>query len=130
MTTSSAAVPKTYRNPLFSGIAWFWAMTLVAAPLLYVFTISFLSRGEFGGIKLLFSMSNYSRILSSEVGPTLLASLSRSVLLASISTLLCILVGFPLAIFLVFKAGKWRNALFFLLIITFWTNFLIRTYAW
>ncbi len=127
---AGAGVPKTYRNPLFSGVAWFWAMTLVAAPLLYVFTISFLTRGEYGGIKPLFSLNNYSKIMTSEVGPTLLASLSRSVVLATLSTILCIVVGFPLALFLVFKAGKWRNALFFLLIIPFWTNFLIRTYAW
>jgi spermidine/putrescine transport system permease protein len=57
-------------------------------------------------------------------------TLGRSILLAVLSTLLCIFFGFPLALFLVFRAGRYRNLLFFLLIIPFWTNFLIRTYAW
>lgn len=127
MTASS---PKTYRNPLFKGISWFWALTLVAAPLLYVVTISFLSRGQYGGIVPVFGLHNYARIINPEVAPTLLASLGRSLLLATLSTILCMLVGFPLSLYLVFKAGRWRNALFFLLIIPFWTNFLIRTYAW
>src|SRR6185369_14630865 len=92
--------------------------------------ISFLTRGEYGGVRFLFTLENYHRIFNAETGVTLLSILGRSVTLVAMSTLLCILVGFPLALFLVFRAGRLRNAMFFLLIIPFWTNFLIRTYAW
>jgi spermidine/putrescine transport system permease protein len=127
---ASQSGPNTYRNPLFTNIAWLWALSLVVAPLLYVFVISFLSRGEYGGINPVFTLTNYQKLLSSSMASTVAATLGRSIVLALLSTLLCILVGFPLALFLVFKAGRYRNALFFLLIIPFWTNFLIRTYAW
>ncbi|OQW49369.1 MAG: hypothetical protein A4S09_12110 [Proteobacteria bacterium SG_bin7] len=114
----------------FSVFAWLWAIMLVAAPLLYIVVISFLVRNNYGGIDWTFSLESYHKIFDPEYGRTILASLNRSIGLAALTTFACIIVGFPLALYLVFVAGKWRNALFFLLIIPFWTNFLIRTYAW
>jgi spermidine/putrescine transport system permease protein len=111
-------------------MAWLWALTLIAIPLAYVITISFMTRGQYGGVEPQLTFDNYSRITDPVLGPTLASTMGRSILLAALTTLLCILVGFPLALFLVFKSGRWRNVLFFLLIIPFWTNFLIRTYAW
>jgi spermidine/putrescine transport system permease protein len=105
-------------------------MVLVVAPLFYVVIISLMSRGPYGGIVWNLTLDNYSRIFEPGVREILLMSLARSVGLAFLTTLFCVLVGFPLALFLVYRGGKWRSALFFLLIIPFWTNFLIRTYAW
>ncbi len=122
--------PKTFRTTPFSIAAWIWAASLVVAPLLYIVSISFLSRGPYGGVQSPLTLTNYTRMTDGSMALTLLLSLGRSVALAGFSTVLCIFVGFPLALFLVFRAGRWRNALFFLLIIPFWTNFLIRTYAW
>jgi spermidine/putrescine transport system permease protein len=121
---------KAYRTTAFTGVAWVWAISLVIAPMIYVIVISFMSRGEYGGIQAILTTDNYRRMFTSQMGVTLGATLGRSVILAFLSTVLCILVGFPLSLFLVFRAGRWRNVLFFLLIIPFWTNFLIRTYAW
>lgn len=115
---------------LFSGLTWAWILSLVLAPLVFVIVVSFASRGSFGGIDWVFGLDQYRRILSPEMGPLLLASLGRSVVLALATTVLCVLAAFPLSLFLVFRAGKWKDVLFFLLIIPFWTNFLIRTYAW
>jgi spermidine/putrescine transport system permease protein len=117
-------------NSGFTGMAWLWVGSLVLAPLLYVIVISFMTRGAYGGIEFTFSLENYHRMGDPQTGATLASSLGRSILLATLSTFLCILIGFPLSLFLVFRAGRWRNVLFFLLIIPFWTNFLIRTYAW
>lgn len=117
-------------QPLISGLATFWAASLVLAPLLYVVVISFLSRGTYGGVEAVPTIANYARIFEAESGSVLGSIMGRSLWLALASTLLCILAGFPLALFLVFRAGRYRQALFFLLIIPFWTNFLIRTYAW
>ena len=122
--------PKAYKDTGFAFVAWAWIFSLVVAPLIYIVVISFMSRGQYGGIQGPLTLDNYSKMFSSGMGPTLASSLLRSLALAFLSTLLCTLVGFPLALFLVFKAGRWRNVLFFLLIIPFWTNFLIRTYAW
>jgi spermidine/putrescine transport system permease protein len=122
--------PRANKASGFSFVAWAWILSLVIAPLLYIIVISFMSRGQYGGIQRPFTLDNYARMFSPGMGPTLAATLIRSLILAFLSTLLCILVGFPLALFLVFKSGKWRTVLFFLLIIPFWTNFLIRTYAW
>ncbi len=114
----------------FSAFAWIWAIMLVIAPLLYVLIISFMQRDTLGNVDYTFNLFNYTKMLESDFTKTLLASVARSVALAFLTTVACILVGFPLALFLVFRAGKWRNFLFFMLIVPFWTNFLIRTYAW
>jgi spermidine/putrescine transport system permease protein len=54
----------------------------------------------------------------------------RSFLYAGISTILCLLIGYPLAYAIAFKAGKWRNLFLFAVIAPFFTTYLIRTLAW
>ena len=116
---------------LFPSIAGLWAVSLVAAPLLYVVAVSFLSRGRYGGVVSEPTLSNYARLASPEYGPMILSALGRSTALAAANTLLCLAVAFPLVLFLVFGVERrWRNTLLLLLVFPFWTNFLIRTYAW
>jgi spermidine/putrescine transport system permease protein len=59
-----------------------------------------------------------------------LAIIFNSLLLAFITAILCFLVAFPLAHFLAFKGGRYKILLLFLLIVPFWTNFLLHVYAW
>jgi spermidine/putrescine transport system permease protein len=54
----------------------------------------------------------------------------RSTELAGVSTILCLLMGYPVAYFVGRSAPRWRNRLLLLIMIPFWTSFLIRTYAW
>ena len=54
----------------------------------------------------------------------------RSVWLATMNTILCLLFGYPLAYWIARQPQKYRNILIFLVMIPFWTNFLVRTYAW
>jgi spermidine/putrescine transport system permease protein len=54
----------------------------------------------------------------------------RSFGIAALTTLLCFLLGYPLAYFIVFKGRRWRNALILLVMVPFWTSLLIRAYAW
>ncbi len=117
---------NSVREKTFSVISWSWAAILVFAPLAYMFIVSFMTRGTYGGILPSFTTLNYYRALD----PLFLLALIRSLGLALITTFACIILGYPLALFLVFKAGRLKSFLFFLLIIPFWTNFLIRTYAW
>jgi len=110
--------------------AWTWLMGLVVIPLSYVLILSLLSRGTYGGVIFDFTMANYSKLFHLEYGVVVLRVLLRSLVLATFTTILCMLVGYPLALFLVYRAGRLRPFLFMILIIPFWTNFLIRTYAW
>ncbi|MBL7183075.1 MAG: ABC transporter permease, partial [Anaerolineae bacterium] len=54
----------------------------------------------------------------------------RTLVIALTTTVICLLVGYPLAYFIATRPARWRNTLLLLLMIPFWTNFLIRTYAW
>ncbi|MBK9294023.1 MAG: ABC transporter permease [Oligoflexia bacterium] len=115
---------------LFTVVAWVWAISFVLAPLCYVILISFARRGTYGGVVFDFTFNNYLKILDSGLAPLVLSSFLRSVLMAFLTTFSCLLMAFPLSYFLVFKSGKYKNLLFFLLLVPFWTQFLIRVYAW
>ncbi len=54
----------------------------------------------------------------------------RSVGIGLLTTLICLLIAYPLALFVVQRTPRWRGVLLFLILIPFWTNFLVRTYAW
>ncbi len=110
--------------------AWTWLMGLVIIPISYVVLLSLLNRGTYGGVVFEFTFSNFLKLADLEYGSLVLKVILRSFLLALTTTILCICVGYPLAMFLVYKAGRLRPFLFMIMIIPFWTNFLIRTYAW
>lgn len=95
-------------------------------PLLIVVLYSFLSKGSYGGITWEFTLDNY-RQLSKEIYWLILG---RSLLFAVGTTLICLLIGYPIAFFIATRNQPWRNVCLFLVIIPFWTNFLVRTYAW
>ncbi|WP_447984165.1 ABC transporter permease [Nitrospira sp. Nam74] len=95
-------------------------------PLLLVLAISFASRGPYGGVQWSFSLTNYTMI----VDPLYLQIYGRSLLLAAATTAMCLLVGYPLAYFIARAPMRWQGVWLLLVIIPFWTNFLVRTYSW
>jgi len=95
-------------------------------PLLLVLAVSLASRGMYGGIAWIASWENYQRLLDPLVGTIFL----RSILFAGLTTLICAAVGFPLAYCMARVSRKWQLILLTLVMIPFWTNFLVRTYAW
>ncbi|KAA8669807.1 ABC transporter permease subunit [Clostridium sp. WLY-B-L2] len=98
----------------------------MAVPILYIIFISFLQRGINGGIDVIFSLENYKRIFS----PLYLRIFLDSVSIAFTTTLCTLFLGYPFA-YLVAKIPKrFRILAVMLIIIPFWTNSLIRTYAW
>ncbi|MEP0886052.1 ABC transporter permease [Trichocoleus sp. ST-U3] len=109
---------------LFPATAWLLLFFLV--PLLIVLLYSFLERGTYGGITWEFTLRNYQRVTSE----LYLGVVWRSIWLALITTVACLMIGYPLAFFIATSSTRWRNALLLLVIIPFWTNFLVRTYAW
>ena len=111
--------------------AWFlapsWAVmaSLFLAPLAIILAYSLLTRGVYGGINLPWTPESYRRLADS----IYLAILWRSIWIAALATALCLLLGFPLALF-ISRAGKRQNLYLSLVILPFWTSFLVRTYAW
>lgn len=124
-------------NERFPSLAWFSvrsplspALVFLAVffflPLGVVFGISFATRGIYGGVEWIFTLSNYVRLAD----PLYVNIYLRSVLFASLTTLVCLILGFPLAYTIARARQKWQPLLFILVLIPFWTNFLVRTYAW
>ena len=110
--------------PLIPAVVWLTAFFFV--PLLLILAISFASRGLYGGVEWRFSAENYAMI----VDPLYLWIYLRSFLLAAATTMVCLLFGFPLAYYMARLAPRWQGVWILLIIIPFWTNFLVRTYAW
>lgn len=102
-----------------------WMALFFAAPLGIVCAYGFLTRGEYGGVEQPWTLENFTRLID----PLYLAVLWRSVWIAGLSTALCAILGFPLAFFIA-RAGRYRNLYLQLVLLPFWTSFLIRTYAW
>lgn len=117
-----------------------WILLFFNLPLLIMLFISFVERGRAGGIKIppVYTIENYrlffnacaSQFSGPECNPFLyLGIFGHSVRIGLIVTFWCILVGYPLAYFMAKQKQVWRDALMILVIIPFWTNFLVRTYA-
>jgi spermidine/putrescine transport system permease protein len=102
-----------------------WMALFFAAPLAIVCAYSFLTRGDYGGVEQPWTLENFTRIAD----PLYLAILWRSVWIAGLATALCILMGFPLALF-ISRAGRRKSLYLQLVLLPFWTSFLVRTYAW
>jgi spermidine/putrescine transport system permease protein len=105
--------------------AWMWMAMLFAAPFVIVIFYSLLTRGVYGGLGLPWTSENYQRMAD----PLYLGILVRSFGMAAATTVICLLLGFPLALF-ISGAGRRKNIYLQLVILPFWTSFLVRLYAW
>lgn len=94
-------------------------------PLAIIFSYSLQSRGPYGGVEPPQTSENYARLAD----PLYFTILLRSVLYSGVATAVCLLMGFPLALF-ISRAGPRRNLFLSLVALPFWTSFLVRTYAW
>jgi spermidine/putrescine transport system permease protein len=117
-----------------------WILLFFNLPLLIVLFISFVERGRAGGIKLppVYTLENYSQLFNAcssqfagpECDPFLYIGIfGHSARIALVVTFWCIILGYPLSYFISRQRPVWRDALMILVIIPFWTNFLVRTYA-
>ena len=95
-------------------------------PLLLVLATSFASRGTYGGVEWSFSLTNYAAVAD----PLYLKIFLHSLVLALVATVLCLVLGFPLAYYIARLPVRWQGVWLLLVMIPFWTNFLVRTYAW
>jgi spermidine/putrescine transport system permease protein len=110
-----------------------WMAILLAAPLAGVLLTSLLTRGADGEVRLPLTIENYRRLAGFGIlgyDPVHLRIALRTVTSSLLSTALCVLLGTPVAFFIGTRSPRLRAVLLVLVCIPFWTNLLVRTYAW
>ena len=118
-----------YRRP--EARAWallapggLWLLGFFLVPILIMFVYSVMPRGIYGGVERGFTLEHYARFFD----PLYLEVLQRTFLWSIACTLICLLLGYPVA-YVIVRSGRWRNLLLFLVVLPFWTSFLVRTFA-
>jgi spermidine/putrescine transport system permease protein len=106
------------------GPGTIWLVVFFVIPLYYMAKLS-LESGVVGSLEFDWNWSNYSEALSAYDTQFL-----RSFYYAGAATLLALLISYPLAYAIAFKAGRWRNLMLFAIVAPFFTTYLIRTIAW
>ncbi len=121
------------RSALTSGPGIGWVSLFLLVPLLGVLFISFMTRGANGEIRWPLTLGNYHRLAGFGLlgfDPQYPQIILRSLLLGAGTTLVCLAAAFPLAFFIAGQPEKRKQVALILMVIPFWTNLLIRTYAW
>lgn len=103
-----------------------WLLIFLVLPAAWLVALSFAKNGAYGEVIWSLGLQNYRRAFDAKYIPVLLRTLG----FAGATTALCLLLGYPLAYFLSFRAGKWRSALIIGLMVPFWTSALVAFYSW
>jgi len=118
------AVRRRVAPYLLLGPGTIWLLVFFVVPLFYMGYLS-LESGVVGSLSFSWNWGNYSDALSLYD-----TQFVRSFVYSGLATVICLLVSYPLAYTIAFRAGRWRNALLFAVVAPFFTTYLIRTLAW
>lgn len=110
----------------FVGPVTAWLILFIAIPLMYIVVMSFCSLDQMGNVTFHFTLQNYKDLFNASY----VQIYGQSLLIAFLTTLICILLGYPFAYIIARTKSKRRMILYMLIIIPFWTNSLIRVYGW
>jgi spermidine/putrescine transport system permease protein len=126
----SGGIARLRESRVFQGLALvspanLYLTIFVVIPLLLIVILSFQSRGAYGEVVPRFNLNNYERLIE----PVYARILGYS-LLVGLGTVITMLLGYPLAYYIARSPAKQRSLLLFLILVPFWTNFVIRIYAW
>lgn len=108
----------------FSLIYLFWGLIFIVLPLFLILAHALNANTDFSDF--VFTLDNFSRFFE----PLYVKILITSLILAGLSTILCLIVGYPVAYIISKMSEKVRNNMILIFIIPMWMNFLLRTYAW
>lgn len=108
------------------GPTCLWLIVFLLIPLALIVGISFMDKNAYGGILYSFSLDAYR----SMVKPEYLKVLGQSMLLSLLTTIICLVVGYPFAYAIAHAPSKWKPMLVMLLMLPFWINSMIRIYGW
>ena len=111
---------------VFLGPGLLFTAVFVAVPVLLVLSYTVFDRGRFGGVEYEFTLDNFTRAFE----PTFRKVLVSSLGIAAAATVIALAIGYPVAYAIAKLPSRWRSVVLVLVVIPFWTNFLIRTYAW
>ncbi|MEK7656137.1 MAG: ABC transporter permease [Elusimicrobiota bacterium] len=106
--------------------AFLWLGVFFILPLLHILLVSFSARGPYGGVRWGLGLGNYLRLSD----PLYLVLFLRSLAVAGVSTLLCAALAFPISWWMARLPRPWQGISVLLILIPFWTNILVRLYAW
>lgn len=121
----SAGPEREKAASLAAAPAALWLAAFFLAPLVIVAIYSFATRGPYGSVELRFGFQNFGRAFD----PLYLRILLQSVWLALLTAVSCLIAGFPVAYTLARARPALRSLLLVLVVVPFWTNFVVRTYA-
>lgn len=116
LTAISATVVPTF----------LWMAIFLAIPMLYIITVSFFTRGTYGQIIHKLTFNNFKTLFDK----LYLNVFWDSIVMSFFTTIFCLILGYPFAYFIAKVNKKYKGFFMMLIIIPFWTNSLIRTYAW
>jgi spermidine/putrescine transport system permease protein len=103
-----------------------WLTTLMIIPCIIIFIYAFFERGVYGGVEYNFNLENFQRVWES----IYLSIFLTSAKIAGLATLIAVLIGYPAA-YAIARAPAHRQTRYLILVmLPFWSNYLIRTYAW
>ncbi|MGL5426956.1 MAG: ABC transporter permease, partial [Cetobacterium sp.] len=115
---------KLSSGSLYSIPLTLWMSVFFVIPMLIVLSYAFLTKGTYGGVQMIFTLKNFNVFFE----PVFLKILFRTAYISAIVTVLTVALAIPTAYFI--ARSKFKQELLILVIIPFWTNFLIRIYAW
>jgi len=104
-----------------------WLVLFFALPLVIIVIYSFMTNDALGRVVYQPTLDNYITIFTQSL---YINAYWRSIWTSVLTTVICLLLGYPLALFIARSPQQWRMPLLVLILIPFWTNFLVRIYAW
>ncbi|WP_401000197.1 ABC transporter permease [Agromyces sp. GXQ0307] len=133
-TTTDQATPAVRAQRARRGLAaapflapgLLFLIVFMAIPVGLLAFYTFFRRGRFGGLVFEFTLDNWAKLAE----PLYVGVILQSIGLALVVTLLALLIGYPMAYAIAGLSPKWRTIALIAVVLPFWTNFLIRTYAW
>ena len=117
----NAAKPNLLAAPAIA-----WLVAFMVAPCVLILVYAFFERGLFGGIDFNFTLDNFRRVLD----PLYARIFLNSARIALTTTIIAILIAYPAAYAIAKAPARWQPILLFFAVLPFWSNYLIRTYAW
>lgn len=129
------STPRKLRRigSLLGAPAFIWLGLFFILPSLLLLAISFTTRSPLGGIEWTFTLDNFRRLVgfgSFGWSPANGQIMLRSVTIAGVTTIICMILAYPLAFFIACRPSSTRMLWLIVLTIPFWTNLIVRTYAW
>lgn len=117
--------------------AWIIMTFALILPICIVLLVSVSTRGAYGGFEWGFSTASYTQLLFSEgwsgeveFDPQFLAIIGRTLALAGLTTLICMVLSFPVACFIAQQSERSKAILIYLVTLPFWVSMIVRVYAW